>query len=164
MAAIKRLAVILAGAAALAASAAAHRVPEAYVTLEDAELGGAVVTALTIKLEAYDAFIMAQKLTGREKVDLADGAILQRIGEQAVMALTLDQGAARYVGGEVSGEDVFIFLAAPPGVSVEDARFLSSVYRQWTNYVDDPRRPGGETVVFRPAGAEPRRHGLGHEH
>lgn len=153
------LAVIL-----MTATAWAHRVPEAYVTLEEAEIDGSTVTALTVKLEAYDAFALAQALTGKQKVSLSSADVLQSVGEQVAAGVTLSTGGATYVGSETSGEEVYIYLTGSAGSTVSDAKILSSIYRQWTNYVDDQRGIGFETQVFRQNEALPNRHGLGHQH
>ena len=159
----KTLASVLA-AFSMAAAAWAHRVPEAYVTLERADVGGEAVTALTVKLEAYDAYLLAQALTGKDKLDLASAEILGTLGQQVAAGITLSEGEAAYVGAEVSGEEVYVYLTGAAGAGVEKAKVLSSIYRQWTNYIDDARVDDHETQVFRQGEALPHRHGLGHQY
>lgn len=153
MAAGKRavLAALLAGAMAIT-PASAHRMPEVYVTIGSSEVEGEAVTAFTFRLYAEDAL----KLLGVERdlvVDLSDPALHEKLAGKVAAKVETSGGSLAFFGGDVEGNDVFLYFTAPVGTGVSDAQVLSSVYEQWTNRINDERSGQTETTVFTQKGA-----------
>ncbi|MEE4208150.1 MAG: hypothetical protein V2I43_02655 [Parvularcula sp.] len=136
----------------LMAPASAHRMPEVYVTLEGADLGGEPITAITLRLHAEDALrlLESEGLTG---VELAEPSVLEALGRASGQGISLSgEGRVLFVGGEVEDNRVYLYLAAEEGSEITDAKVLSEVYTNWTNRVTDLRAEEPVTKVFTQGG------------
>ncbi|NNU14728.1 hypothetical protein HK107_00135 [Parvularcula sp. ZS-1/3] len=140
------IAAALSLALACAGTAAAHRTPDAYITAERVEIGGEAVTALTIRLDAEDALRIA---SGSEALDadLSKDEVKARLATHLGLRLDIGEAELSYFGGEVEGDAVFVYLTGPAALEIRGARVLSSVYREWTNVVED-KRSDGPTRMF----------------
>ncbi|MEM6913795.1 MAG: hypothetical protein AAF511_07440 [Pseudomonadota bacterium] len=136
---------------ALTAAAQAHRMPEVYITLEDSDLGGEPITAVTLRLHAEDAIALlsannqpANNLETREEH--------KALAQLSVQGLTTNGETLSFLGGEVEGRAVLLYLTASPALKVIDSAILSTVYDQWTNHVMDRTQDGSRDLVFTQGG------------
>ncbi|MEO1043496.1 MAG: hypothetical protein AAFX52_14540 [Pseudomonadota bacterium] len=136
---------------ALAGAAHAHRMPEVYITLEDSDLAGEAITAVTLRLYAEDAIALLSA-HDRPVSNLETRDEHEALAQLSVLALTIEGGPLSFLGGEVDGRAVLLYLTAPPALEVIDSAILSTVYDQWTNHVTDQTRDGSPDLVFTQGG------------
>lgn len=147
MATIKAVAAILAVAFALVADASAfHRVADAHITIDRSEIAGQPVAAFTVRLDAEDALRMVEGAYPFE-ADVTDPALLEFLAEKVASRIVLDQGDVVPLGGEVDGEFVYVFLYSDAAAEVMTSSIFSTVYLQWTNFLED-KRSDGPTRMF----------------
>jgi hypothetical protein len=126
--------------------------PEVDVTLEATTIGERAVTAVTLRLHAEDALKLLKAAKGGEP-GLDDEGALTFLARRAAATITFSgELPLSYVGGEVDGNAVYLFLATGPQAMVTDASLLSSVYDRWTNRVTDLRDGEPATKVFTQGG------------
>lgn len=138
IAALAGLALFIPGAAS------AHRMPEVDITVTTSEVEAGEVAVFTFRFHAADVL----KVLGRDRdieVDLSDPKLLAQLAVKAEERVRLEGGVLDYFGGEADRNAVFLFYTAKPDAQITDASVLSSVYRSWTNRVNDER--SGETVT-----------------
>ncbi|MEO1658383.1 MAG: hypothetical protein AAFR65_11735 [Pseudomonadota bacterium] len=158
MAISRKIAFVFAIAALLwGGIASAHRMPEVYVTLEASDLDGEPVTAVTVRLHAEDAIALLANhdqavfnLDTRSEHEALAGFVTQ--------GLTTEGGPLSFLGGEVDGHAVLLYMTAPPGLSVVESAILSSIYNQWTNRVTDLTADTPGDKVFTQGGDLTHRH------
>lgn len=135
------IAAALSLALACAGTAAAHRTPDAYITAERVEIDGEGVTALTIRLDAEDALRIA---SGSEALDADLSGNLAQLKLAARLSTRIKTGSGKltYFGSEVEGDAMYIYFTGPANLTIERSGVLSSVYREWTNVIEDKRVDG----------------------
>lgn len=134
-------------ALAASAPAALHRMPEVYVAVEESDLDGKDITAVTVRLEAEDAYLIAASAYGHD-VRLADDRSRQLIAQRVRRAIVSPTEGITSLGVEIDGDLVFVYLAGPADARIVETRILASVHESWTNYVRDTRGDEPVTRMF----------------
>lgn len=158
MAISKRISSFLVAAVlAFAGTAAAHRMPEVYVTLEASDLEGEAITAVTIRLHAEDAIALLAAFDHRVE-NLDTRAEHEALAQLTSKDLDIGESSVSFLGGEVDGHAVLLYLTGAPDLAVSKSAILSPIYDQWTNRITDLTAGTASDVVFTQGGDQTHRH------